>query len=283
MTMPVMARNNGHHESLQAMSEPADHPGMSIDVTELSRSPRLTAMEVWTAWVGKLMAQAATCATDQRTRATLEGAAADAQALREALAAANTGWLEPGQTAVVSSIYELWDANVARFEALAASVDPEWHGMWQERSVGARPTSRHKTRSASVDLVRWRSAPDRWKRCLASVSDELEVPAAGYIPCAEGHEVFGGPLHVEQPTAVAVAAEQLGESDERHLRGVPSMVEHGLTSEDPTDGHAVQPAREPVLVPGLHAVCPPELVQDAVGAADLGADPPPWAYRIGAG
>lgn len=111
---------------------------MSIDSTELATRAELADMELWTAWVSKLMEHASTQAKDEAVRLVLAGAAEDATALRDAITAATTGWLDPGQTIIIRSIYELWDANHDRLERLAAAQDPEWHRMWAGRSAGAR-------------------------------------------------------------------------------------------------------------------------------------------------
>jgi hypothetical protein len=99
----------------------------------------LASMEVWTAWVSKLMAQAATQAVNPQTQRTLTGAAEDAAALRDAFASATAGWLDDGQVTVLRSIYELWADNLERFEQMAATVAPELHRMWRSRSASARP------------------------------------------------------------------------------------------------------------------------------------------------
>jgi hypothetical protein len=115
---------------------------MSTMTTDLPRSGTesdLARMEVWTAWVSKLMTQAAAQAVNPQTQRTLTGAADDAASLRDALAGATVGWLDDGQTAVLRSIYDLWAANHDRLERLAASVAPELHHEWVERSATARP------------------------------------------------------------------------------------------------------------------------------------------------
>jgi hypothetical protein len=104
----------------------------SIDLDELVR------MEHWAAWVSQLLHNAADAAEDARDRRMLAGAAEDADSLRRALGAAVGGWLDPGQTAIVRSIYELWDANLATQERLAAAADPEGHRRWSTRSAPAR-------------------------------------------------------------------------------------------------------------------------------------------------
>ena len=111
---------------------------MSTSTTDLDVGLDLAGMELWTAWVSKLMAHAAMQADDPRDESTLAGAAEDAASLRDALAAAAGGWLDPGQTAVLRSIYDLWVANHDRLERLAATVAPEWHSMWLDRSASAR-------------------------------------------------------------------------------------------------------------------------------------------------
>lgn len=112
---------------------------MIADVTNRADAGSdLPALEVWTAWVSKLMTQAAAQAVNAQTQRTLTGAAEDAASLRDALAGAASGWLDGGQTAVLRSIYDLWAANHDRLERLAASVAPESHREWVERSAGAR-------------------------------------------------------------------------------------------------------------------------------------------------
>ena len=115
---------------------------MQSPSTERSPDRDLAQMERWVSWVIRLMSHAAANATEASPRARLEGAREDAEALREALAAAASGWLDREQVAVVYSVYELWDANHDRNERLAALVDPPWHRRWRMRSTGARPERR---------------------------------------------------------------------------------------------------------------------------------------------
>ena len=115
---------------------------MSTTMTDLHRpdvASDFAGKEVWTAWVSKLMTEAAAQAVNQRTQRTLIGAAEDAAALRDAFASASGGWLDDGQVAVLGSIYDLWAVNLDRFEQMAARVAPEWHRMWRGRSASARP------------------------------------------------------------------------------------------------------------------------------------------------
>ncbi len=91
--------------------------------------------------------------------------------------------------------------------------------------------------------------------------EQVEVRRAGDLDHAEGRQVRGAPLHVEQPARVAVGRQQPDQADQRHLRRVGLAVEHRLPGEQPADGHAVQPADQVAVAPGL----------DAVGQAELGA------------
>lgn len=115
---------------------------MQSPSTERSPDRDLAQRERWVAWVIRLMSHAATHATEPGQRARLQGAREDAEVLREALAAAASGWLDERQVDIVHSVYDLWDANHDRNERLAALVDPPWHRRWRMRSEGARP-ARH--------------------------------------------------------------------------------------------------------------------------------------------
>jgi hypothetical protein len=112
---------------------------MQSPPTERTPDRNLVQMERWTAWVIRLTAHASAEATDPGVAARLEGAREDAESLREALAAAASGWLDERQIAIVHSVYDLWEENHERTEQLAAEVDPAWHRRWRIRSVGARP------------------------------------------------------------------------------------------------------------------------------------------------
>ena len=114
-------------------------PVMRTPPTELTADADLAQMERWTAWMIRLTSHAAGEAVDPALRERLEGATEDAESLREALVAAESGWLEEGQVAIVRSVYDLWDANQPRTEQLAAAADPMWYLRWRARSAGARP------------------------------------------------------------------------------------------------------------------------------------------------
>ena len=100
--------------------------------------PDLSAMERWTAWIFEILDHAAERAEDAGARATLAGAAEDAEALRRVLEAAGAGYLDGEHTDSLRSIVELWAANQARYERLAAEVDAEAHHDWMIRSAADR-------------------------------------------------------------------------------------------------------------------------------------------------
>ena len=87
----------------------------------------------------------------------------------------------------------------------------------------------------------------------------------------------------------ASAAQTLDEVNEAHLRRVgPAGVgtdEHRLAEEDPPDVHAVEPADEVALEPGLHAVSVPEPLQGGVRLDHPPIDPAQVVVgaRLGAG
>lgn len=126
---------------------------MGSPSTERTPSRDLVQMERWTAWVIRLTAHAALRATLPGVRDRLQGATEDAEALREALAAAASGWLDTGQVEIVRSVYDLWDANHDRTERLCALVDPAWHRRWRMRSEGARPVGRASGLDATLSSV----------------------------------------------------------------------------------------------------------------------------------
>lgn len=115
---------------------------MHSPTTEQTPHRDLARMERWTAWVVRLTAHAAERATEPSDRAHLVGAREDAESLRDALAAAASGWLDERQIAIVRSVYDLWDDNHDRTERIAAAADPEWYQRWQVRCAGARPDGR---------------------------------------------------------------------------------------------------------------------------------------------
>ncbi len=151
--MDDMARRGWHRDALKAVRAKADEADMSTDTAEPEGALPIAAMELWTAWVSKLMSYASLQASDARSFRTLHGAADDAASLRDALSAASTGWLDPEQTEVLRSIFELWDANLDRLERLAAAVDPEWYRMWCGRSASARLRPARPLEADQPDLV----------------------------------------------------------------------------------------------------------------------------------
>ena len=80
------------------------------------------------------------------------------------------------------------------------------------------------------------------------------------------------PLHVEQPLAAGLL-EQPDEPEQRRLRRPGAAVELRLGREEAADPDAVEPAREPLVVPRLDRVRPAELVQPRVGGDEVLVDP----------
>ena len=80
-----------------------------------------------------------------------------------------------------------------------------------------------------------------------------------------------GSATARRAAAVGVPSSSRSTSaDQRDLRGVALAVEHRLPREQPADRHAVQPADEPAVAPGLDRVRPAQLVQPEVRRPDLG-------------
>ena len=117
------------------------------------------------------------------------------------------------------------------------------------------------------------------ERAAAARAPAAEVRRPRHLDRAEGRQVRGHPLHVEQPPVHAVGGQQLDQADQRHLRRVADPVEHRLAREQPADPHAVQPAGELAVAPRLDRVRPAQPVQLAVRRGDVAGDPP--ASRAG--
>ena len=83
-----------------------------------------------------------------------------------------------------------------------------------------------------------------------------EVLAAGNRDGAEGGEMIGDPLDVEQFGTGVV--QPVDEGDQRGLRRVGRGVEHRLAGEEPIDAQPVEPADQLVVEEHLHRVAPPE-------------------------
>ena len=135
--MYAMVHSGWTVRSLEDPAEPAEALPMSSSIDQETR-PDLSAMERWTAWVFEILQHAAERAEDTRDRAALAGAAEDAEALRRVLEAAGAGHLDGEHTDGLRSIVELWAANQARYERLAAEVDAEAHHEWMIRSAADR-------------------------------------------------------------------------------------------------------------------------------------------------
>ena len=132
---------------------------------------------------------------------------------------------------------------------------------------GVRTTAARRSKSAS--------------RGPQHPGQHVEVLRARHLRDPQRRQVGGLPLRVEQ--AVATVVEQAHQAHQRDLRGVGLVVEHRLAGEQAADGHAVQPAHEPTVAPGLDRVHPAELVEPEVRLADLAVDPARRPARVGAG
>ena len=78
----------------------------------------------------------------------------------------------------------------------------------------------------------------------------------------------------------AVDPQQLDRCPARDLRRVAHAVEHRLPREQAADPHAVEPADQRAVAPGLDAVRPTELVQPAVRGDERLVDPAVRARRV---
>ena len=88
---------------------------------------------------------------------------------------------------------------------------------------------------------------------------------------AEALEVRGGGLRVEQfVIAVAQAMDQMHQSN---FAGIALVVEHAFAEERSPQAHSIQPAHQISIPPGLDAVSMSELVELAIDADQLVADP----------
>ena len=102
------------------------------------------------------------------------------------------------------------------------------------------------------------SRPDRWQRQRRPpAGEQLEVAP----PAAPRRRRGVARWSVAHCTSSSrrrspPSPQQLDERDQRHLRRVGAAVEHRLAGEQAADGHAVEPAGQPVVVPGLDAVGP---------------------------
>ena len=126
--------------------------------------------------------------------------------------------------------------------------------------------------------------PESTGRQASAAGSARRYAARGTSTAPSRRQVIGAPLDVDDATRVSVRAEQVGQGDHGHLRGIRAHVELRLACEQATDLHPEQPTREcPGGVPHLDRVRPAEVMQRAVGAAVLRADPPVRAARVGAG
>ena len=132
----------------------------------------------------------------------------------------------------------------ARMKGHSVTLHDEADG-WTAYRVVIGP-QRPGGQAAEVDL-----------RSLQRLGEAGEVGLARPLLGAQAPEVVGGPLHVDEPSRVAVGMDPLDEADEGDLRRVPDRVEHRLPREQAADRDAVQAPDELAVLPGLDAVRPP--------------------------
>jgi len=98
-----------------------------------------------------------------------------------------------------------------------------------------------------------------------------EEIVAGDLPSAEGREMRRELLDVDPCSAAS--AEVLDEVEDAEFRAVGDEVEHALTGEDGTGGHAIETCDEARAVPELDTVSVAEPMQGRVGGYHYGGDP----------
>ena len=107
------------------------------------------------------------------------------------------------------------------------------------------------------------------------------IAALGHLDRAEGAQVVGDELGVEQPEAAGF--EPRDQVHQRDLRSVARAVEHALAEEGAAERDAVEPADQIVAVIDLDAVAMAVRVERAVDAADAAVDPGAGAAGLGLG
>ena len=85
--------------------------------------------------------------------------------------------------------------------------------------------------------------------------------------------MLAGDLAIDEVDALGL--QPLDQGREGDLGGVGLVVEHRLAAEAAADADAVDPAHQPAVPPGLHAVGVAELVEADVGSLHLRGDPGP--------
>ena len=132
-----------------------------------------------------------------------------------------------------------------------------------------RPPAAGRLTAARLSRVRGHRERRAAAAATASAS-RREVLAARDLHHAEARQVRGHPLHVDAAAGPrSWSSSSPAQPEQRDLRGVPLAVEHRLAREQPADRHAVQPAGEPPVAPGLDRVHPAQLVQAQVRRPDL--------------
>lgn len=107
---------------------------------DAGRSTYIESMERWAEAMLELTDHAAAtpAAMEADVAAELTSASEDTRELRELLRASVQMPLKVNGMATMRTICSLWEADQARIEHLAASMDPEWHRRWRARSVVER-------------------------------------------------------------------------------------------------------------------------------------------------
>jgi hypothetical protein len=125
---------------------------------DASPSIYLESMERWTEAMIELTDHAASspAAIEADVAGELTSASEDTRELGNLLHANVNTTLKAGGIATLRSLCSLWEADQARIEPLAASMDPEWYRCWRARSVVER-LLRRGIRESSATVLPYRS------------------------------------------------------------------------------------------------------------------------------
>jgi hypothetical protein len=106
---------------------------------------------------------------------------------------------------------------------------------------------------------------------LECLIEEGEIVRARDLDGAEGGEVWGEPLDIQEDEAPG--AEVGDEVEEGDLRRLRHAGEHRFTEESAAEGDPVETTDELVALPSLYRVGVAEPVEVGIGGQDRGADP----------
>ena len=164
--------------------------------------------------------------------------------------------LSLNELATLHSVCALWETNQERIEQLAADVDPPWHRRWRARS---RDRAAAAPRSAAVGRAR---APLPELTLGRGVHAQIAGSGASRATARSRRYSGRGTSTAPRETRWSVAhctsssrrrspspRSSSTRADQGDLRRVGPVVEHRLTGEEPADGHAVQPAGQPLARP----------------------------------